>query len=61
MKKKVVVRSGIWTHALDWGPECYALGTGKLALESGALDRSAILTENIDYIKSAYALMWPNH
>ena len=23
--KKVFVRSGIWTHALYWGPECYAI------------------------------------
>ena len=38
--KKVVVRSGIRTHAHRCGPEC----SGKIALESGALDRSAILT-----------------
>ena len=39
------VRSGIWTHALCWGPECLKFHWTKVFnLESGALDRSAILT-----------------
>ena len=41
---KNLVRSGIRTHASNWRPEhSYAL-TAQARLESGALDRSAILT-----------------
>ncbi|GIX90806.1 hypothetical protein CDAR_389751 [Caerostris darwini] len=38
------VRSGIRTHAHIRGPEYSTLQQGKAILESGALDRSAILT-----------------
>ena len=43
-KKKNRVRSGIRTHALRRGPEHSTHSVGKGDLESGALDRSAILT-----------------
>ena len=42
-KKKIFVRSGIRTHALIRGPE-RSVRTKSRTLESGALDRSAILT-----------------
>ena len=42
--RKSFVRSGIWTHAHYCGPEFAALDQSKFPLESGALDRSAILT-----------------
>ena len=38
------VRSGIRTHASKWRPEHSYAGTAQAMLESGALDRSAILT-----------------
>ena len=44
IEKKVFVRSGIRTHAHIRGPE-RSVRTKRYALESGALDRSAILTE----------------
>ena len=44
-QKYYAVRSGIWTHALDCGPELfYSLCELRRFLESGALERSAILT-----------------
>ena len=41
------VRSGIRTHASKWRPEHSYAETAQAMLESGALDRSAILTWNI--------------
>jgi hypothetical protein len=45
--KKIFVRSGIWTHALRRGPECSLTISEQETLESGALDRSAILTSRL--------------
>ena len=42
--KKTFVRSGVRTHALIRGPEFSPAIDGKVNLESGALDHSAILT-----------------
>ena len=44
---KSSVRSGIRTHAHIRGPEHPARNRGRFTLESGALDRSAILTYGI--------------
>ena len=41
------VRSGIRTHAHKCGPEYSFAGKSLHTLESGALDRSAILTHGI--------------
>ena len=43
---KSPARSGIWTHALDWGPETFECSASESmnSLKSGALNRSAILT-----------------
>ena len=50
-QKKIFVRSGIRTHASKWRPEHSYAGSAQAMLESGALDRSAILTviETTDY------------
>ena len=52
--KKTFVRSGIRTHASNWRPEHSYAVTAQAMLESGALDRSAILTclsvITLDYI-----------
>ena len=42
--EKNLVRSGIRTHASNWRPEHSYAFTAQAMLESGALDRSAILT-----------------
>ena len=42
--KKYFVRSGIWTHAYRCRPEDSFYMSKIVSLESGALDRSAILT-----------------
>ena len=42
--KKTFVRSGIRTHASNWRPEHSYADAAQVWLESGALDRSAILT-----------------
>ena len=49
--EKNLVRSGIRTHASNWRPEHSYAVTAQAMLESGALDRSAILTvdEVTDY------------
>ena len=41
---KNLVRSGIRTHASNWRPEHSYAEAAQAMLESGALDRSAILT-----------------
>ena len=43
-KDKTFVRSGIRTHASNWRPEHSYADAAQGNLESGALDRSAILT-----------------
>ena len=48
--RKSFVRSGIWTHAHCCGPEYTTLVQSKFSLESGALDRSAILTCHMGFI-----------
>ena len=42
--KKLSVRSGIRAHVSKWRPECHCNNAKVSNLESGALDRSAILT-----------------
>ena len=42
--KQNFVRSGIRTHASNWRPEHSYADAAQVRLESGALDRSAILT-----------------
>ncbi len=53
--KNDFVRSGIRTHALIRGPEHSTRYTSKDTLESGALDRSAILTCDCNGFKLNFA------
>ena len=50
LRLKILVRSGIRTHAHIRGPECSFVFKGRDGtLESGALDRSAILTFLLEF------------
>ena len=54
-RAKAYVRSGVRTHARIRGPEFSPATSGKVHLESGALDHSAILTGGANRIKTPYS------